>query len=500
MALRRVVLFFCTAAAAMTAAPLRAAAQDVAGQNLAAQNLAAQDRPTVVASAPAPVLHGIWRSRGYGYVLSIGSGGLQLFHAAGSFCYADPRPKQDPDGLFAFFRRLDEGAVAFSAMPGQTRYVFDRLPGLPAACNDRAPWTPPRIAVLVHATFADLYPTFAERGIDWRARMDTASRELDARACPGKVDAGFPKRTCANDNDAALFEALRMMLAGIDDAHVELHAEVAGGKRALTPGQAPTLVRADAVPGGVREDVWDEAYRRGVRDVVLAGREHVAANERVIWGRVGDIGYINILAMERFSADTRRVPDDPAELDAALDAAMAAFAGARAVIVDVSVNDGGFDWLAQRIAGRFAERARLAYTKEAIGAHGVAPQQFEVVPSDQARYLGPVYMLTSDVTLSAAEVFALLMRALPNVIHVGTTTRGAFSDTVNKPLPNGWMLVLPTEIYRDPAGRTYEARGLPPQRAFEVFPSNVPGGGHARRVLALIDDIRRELHVAAPAR
>jgi carboxyl-terminal processing protease len=456
----------------------------------------------VAADGPAPTLHGIWRSRGYGYVLSIDAAGLKLFHLAGPFCYADPRRKQDPDGLFAFHHRSDDGTVAFSALPGQTRYVFDRLPELPAACGDRTPWTPPRIAALVAATFADLYPTFAERGIDWRARTELASRLLDASACPGKVDAGFPTRTCANatiPSDAALFEALRMMLAGVEDAHVELRAEVAGSKRALTPGQARTLVRADAAPGNAHEDAWDEAYRRGVLDLVLRGRGHVAANDGVIWGRVGDIGYLNILTMERFAWDKRHAPDDTIVLDAALDAAMAAFTGARAVIVDISANDGGFDWLAQRIAGRFADRPRLAYTKAAIGAHEVAPQPFEVAPSERARYLGPVYLLTSDVTLSAAEVFALYMRALPNVIHVGDTTRGAFSDTVNKPLPNGWMLVLPTEIYRDPAGETYEARGLPPQRPFEVFPPDDPFHGHARRVQVLMDEIRRELRAPTPA-
>jgi carboxyl-terminal processing protease len=492
MALRRVVLL-CAAVAVLVAVPRIAAAQD----------RAAADRPTMIESAPVPALHGVWRSRGYGYVLSIDADGLKLFHVAGAFCYADPRHQQDPDGLFAFFRNSEDGTVAFSALPGQTRYVFDRLTELPAACGDRTPWTPPRIAALVAATFADLYPTFAERGIDWRVRTELADRLLDvhasagiARFCRGKVDAGLPTRTCANENDAALFEALRMMLAGIEDAHVELRAEVDGSRRALTPGQARTLVRADAAPGGTREEAWDEAYRRGVLDRVLRGRGHVAANDGVIWGRVGDIGYLNILTMERFSANPRRAPDDPTALDAALDAAMAAFSGARAVIVDISANDGGFDWLAQRIAGRFADRPRLAYTKAAIGGQGVAPQPFEVVPSERARYLGPVYLLTSDVTLSAAEVFALYMRALPNVIHVGETTRGAFSDTVNKPLPSGWMLVLPTEIYRDPAGETYEARGLPPQRRFEVFPQNVPSGGHAPRVLVLIDEIRRELSPA----
>jgi carboxyl-terminal processing protease len=318
------------------------------------------------------------------------------------------------------------------------------------------------------------------------------------------------KSESVKSDDAALFDALQAMLAGVDDPHVELHAVVAGAERALTPGQAPTLVLAGAAAGNggkalreqaAREEEWQDAYRRGVLDVVLKGRGRETANNRIFWGRAGDIGYLNILTMERFSSSKRRPPDDTTALDAALDEAMAAFKGARAVIVDVSNNDGGFDSLAQHIAGRFADRPRLAYTKIAFGAQGVEPQPFEVEPSKRARYLGPVYLLTSDVTLSAGEVFALYMRALPNVIHVGETTRGAFSDTITKPLPNGWTLILPPEIYRDPEGQSYEVRGLPPQRRFEVFPPDDLFGGHARRVLTLMDEIRREVpNGATPTR
>jgi carboxyl-terminal processing protease len=53
--------------------------------------------------------------------------------------------------------------------------------------------------------------------------------------------------------------------------------------------------------------------------------------------------------------------------------------------------------------------------------------------------------------------------------------------------------VLPGEIYRDPQGQSYEVRGLPPQRRFEVFPPDDLFNGHARRVLMLMEEIRREL-------
>src|SRR4051812_38003972 len=105
-----------------------------------------EDRPVIEDGCPVAALRGVWRSRGYGYVLRVGERKLKLFHAAGLFCYRDPRDEQDPDDLFALYRPFGENAVAFSGSPGQTRYVFDRLPDLPAAPNDRAPWSPRRVA------------------------------------------------------------------------------------------------------------------------------------------------------------------------------------------------------------------------------------------------------------------------------------------------------------------------------------------------------------------
>ena len=119
-------------------------------------------------------------------------------------------------------------------------------------------------------------------------------------------------------------------------------------------------------------------------------------------------------------------------------------------------------------------RAGSPTPRSAYGAQGVEPQPFHVEPSKRARYLGPVYLLTSDVTLSAAEVFALYMRALPNVIHVGETTRGAFSDMIEKPLPNGWTLSLVGRGLSRPAGTILrgarlaaadQARGVPAGRS-----------------------------------
>ena len=422
-----------------------------------------------------PRLDGVWRSRGYGYVVEFQAGVPKLFHAVDGVCYPDPRPEPDPDGLLVVSRAIGPDTIAFSSGPADTAYVFDRLPALPKACAAKVDWTPRRITAVTAQTFEAFYPSSQTRHIDWTAR----ARIADKAAAKAK-------------NPAALYDVLAGLMDGLDDPHVGLQATLGGDERNFESGEAATLIKVrtpskDADPAA-SEKTWPQAYKRGVLDGVLQGKGHQVANNRVFWGRVGAVGYLNIVTMGGFDKDS--AADDPAALDKALDDALEAFAGAKAVIVDVSNNRGGYDSVSLRIAGRFADRARLAWSKNATGTQDVVPQAFHVDPARGARYTGPVYLVTSDVTVSAGETFTLAMRALPNVVQVGERTRGALSDQLNKPLPNGWMLTLPAEIYRDPRGERFEAVGIPPDVARPVF-SGDPAEGHARMIRTLMDEIEQ---------
>ena len=114
-----------------------------------------------------------------------------------------------------------------------------------------------------------------------------------------------------------------------------------------------------------------------------------------------------------------------------------------------------------------------------------------VEPASSIGFTGPVYLVTSDITVSAGETFTLMMKALPNVIQVGGSTRGAFSDQLPKPLPNGWSLALPAELYRSASGQELEGRGLVPDVPLDVFPSEDLAGGHAKAISGLIMGIRQ---------
>ncbi|MFB3070255.1 MAG: S41 family peptidase, partial [Gemmatimonadales bacterium] len=88
------------------------------------------------------------------------------------------------------------------------------------------------------------------------------------------------------------------------------------------------------------------------------------------------------------------------------------------------------------------------------------------------------------------EIFTLAMRALPHVTQVGRATRGALSDEINKPLPNGWLMQISAEEYRDSSGILYEARGIPPDWHLNVFPSDDLFGNPTAALDLLITEIK----------
>ena len=188
--------------------------------------------------------------------------------------------------------------VAFSTMPGQTQYVFDRMSGLPRACTDTDAWTAPRIAAVFAATFADLYPSFELRGIDWKARTAAA---LQARSPTNRTMPPCSRRS-------------QGMLAGLERSACRARGE--GGRRAAVPGirrRPHALARArkrERRTGAGVEQQRRPGFRGEVARVDERGilRHRAArqgaphpANERVLWGRVGDIGYINFKSIAGFT-------------------------------------------------------------------------------------------------------------------------------------------------------------------------------------------------------
>lgn len=83
--------------------------------------------------------------------------------------------------------------------------------------------------------------------------------------------------------------------------------------------------------------------------------------------------------------------------------------------------------------------------------------------SKPENYTKPVVLLTDALTISAAEIFTLNMKAFEQVTHIGDTTSGAHSDVgPARFLPNGWTYEYSTMKYLMPDGKSLEGIGIAP--------------------------------------
>lgn len=143
---------------------------------------------------------------------------------------------------------------------------------------------------------------------------------------------------------------------------------------------------------------------------------------------------------------------------------------AKGLVIDLRWNSGGYDIVSQRILSYFIDKPLLIGSKSYRTKNGFSkPVNIIVHPTTFDRYLGPIVVLTSGITMSAAETFLLGIAAREQVTIIGEPSNGGFSDSLPKQLPNGMSFTLSNERYVDHNGESYEYRGYPVEKNFEYL-------------------------------
>ncbi|MEU5896669.1 S41 family peptidase [Streptomyces venezuelae] len=417
------------------------------------------------ADAPPSSTDGIWRMDGYGTVLDLRDGQLQEYQTTAVSCLKGFTARQTRPGVYTTPNNVvltvrtahehgrdrdhDRATVAIDGSAGHRK--LRRIPALPADCTRTTPSGPLASFDVFWHSFAENYPFFAAKGIDWES-MRTRYR---AKVHP-------------DTTRDELFAVFREMVTPLYDAHVA----VGDGDTYFAQGRPGTELPTEEL---------DEKVKKYIvrRDLAEARNLRHFANGRITYADLpGERGYLRVSGFGGYAAEGAPHSAERAVLDETLDAVLTPQRAERlkGLVIDLRVNDGGSDLLGLRVAERLTDSPYVAYRKRARNDPAdptkyTRPEPIRVTPARAPRYTGPIAVLTGGSTVSAGETFtqSLIARPEGHVVRIGRPTQGVFSDILGRVLPNGMGAVLPNEQFLTSTGDTFDGPGIPPHLKEPVF-------------------------------
>lgn len=402
---------------------------------------------------------GVWRTDGYGTILTVDARGLQEYQTTAVSCLKGDfspagagRGTYESDGAVLTLRLTSDAGHALlhdDSAVGHRRLT--RIGSLPAACT-RPLSSDPRAAFDVFwQSFQENYPFFAAKGIDWHAVRDR-----------------YRPLVHEDTTRAALFDVFRRMTEPLHDAHVL----VQDGDRHYGVGRPGTTLPGPELDARVKKFVI-------ARDLKGATGRQDFADGLITYADLpgGNLGYLRIADFDGYNRDDDSYAADRTELDRVLNTVLtpARTRSLRGLIIDLRVNGGGSDALGIHIAERLTDTPYVAYSKRvrddpADPARHTPPEPVRVTPASGPRYTGPVVLLTGGSTVSAGETFTQALIDRPGrTVRVGQPTQGVFSDIMVRYLPDGMAAWLPNEEFLTRTGRTFDGAGIPPDITEPVF-------------------------------
>lgn len=139
--------------------------------------------------------------------------------------------------------------------------------------------------------------------------------------------------------------------------------------------------------------------------------------------------------------------------------------GLKGIIFDIRSNGGGSSANALALASALTDE-RIAYghsrIKNGPGKDDFSPwTELSFSPRSGKRFTGQIVLLCNRSAYSASNMFAQMMKSLPNAVLVGDKTGGGAGIPAFGELPNGWM-------YRFSATQTTNPQGVHIENGVEV--------------------------------
>lgn len=297
-------------------------------------------------------------------------------------------------------------------------------------------------------TFEDHYAFFSLHGVDWKNSYNQ-----------------FRPQVGAFTADDSLFAILSAMVTPLHDDHVNIIYPNKKSYQEFTASK-PSHFMQEFPDDSAQKNFWKMVDRtlhaNGFNNMIAAGPKEDGV-PLFYYCKSKNIGYIRFTRCYVTSKTEDDAKKDAVLAGSFLDPIIEALKESEEIIIDVRVNEGGNDEFSYAIANRFTSKKTIGHYKQyrTGGYEDFSPLVAVHMEPQGKLFPKPVTVLTNDQTASAADVFAMIMKALPQTTLLGENSMGIYSDVYGFKLPNGWYASLSNERYYSSTMKSYEGTGTP---------------------------------------
>ncbi|WP_394971051.1 S41 family peptidase [uncultured Croceitalea sp.] len=430
-----------------------------------------------------PLIQGIWKSIGNGYYLEARTDSILLYSYTDSFCYKE---KNDYlEGLLnsqsQFTIHEDTLGIYLTDFGDktqilQTKKAFIKVSHLPEnriGFSELTNLGSDELFKLYIETMQENYAFSERRNLNWKSLMASYKDSVTS-------------------GDEALFNTMGKIATLTKDQHTKVISETGKTLQYRITPSAEIVKEVFEEQSEIKDlnkyfNLFFSTNYTNITDSLLQGNGQKVANDKVEWGQLTeDIGYINIHSFRGFLGKefTRKQQID--SLNVVMQNIIEIFQDKDAIVVDISFNFGGYDAAALTIASYFTDIPVLSHTSHVFNNNSFYEEdQVIVYPADSKTFTKPVYLLMTDISRSAAESFAMMMGALPNVKLIGSNTLGTLSGMLGKSI-GGFYTTYSNQKLVDINGRFFEVSGVEPDIELKVFRKEDIFQSHKTAVIDLI--------------
>jgi carboxyl-terminal processing protease len=394
-----------------------------------------------------PVLSGIWKSEGFGFVLDI-SDTIDIYQitASTSRIFAENLEfKLDPktesfftvpsNGMTLRLVELKEGTKL--SVSGAADFYAVKISELPVSCQNPIRinnFDPVLNFTFFSECFDENYAFFSERGINW---LQTVAK--------------YKSQVTQSTTNEELLDIFTQMIAPLKDVSTSIETP----DSFVSAGDTAKLETMMLLQEYYSEYLMTQGYTKKSKNIY-----YKIVKDKIAHICIFDMSDNSITTyLDNILSELDGIPADKVESDGLAGDEPDGIDG---IVFDLRFAGGGFEFTANMLVSRLFTGSPTCYYSSVYYSGNFTKSYLVPAVPDNKYITSKAVILTSRYTSDAAENMVLSLKGKDKVKIIGEATNGSLSPPWSMTMPNGWTVNLSNQKLVSKDKEEFEVKGVSP--------------------------------------